>query len=435
MPATETPAPPANANLSPAIPNPVIVGAMQSPLERAYANASQPLQSAMPASGTDDSAARLEAARASDRGERAPLAPRDNTPNNRSEQDRAEFERKQGDTLQMRQKPNAAQRRRADDWETIKSERDNLRAERDALNARLNGGGGTGANSPNGTPNPVTGATPSATPFNIAEHEEFKKLKAERDTYYEEIKHVRVEADPEFRAKFDGKRDAAIRLAKGAARAGGDEVAKILAISDPDLRASRLAEQIKDYSEGTRQQIIAANAALTATDVERQIEIETRKATWEHTKAARDQSEAAKWQQRTAKLDNEFNSVLSEWSDPDPTKGMPFLIDDKVRERVVPAARQVFSGEANPRQLAQAALQSALFPEVVRMAQAAYAEIERINGSNDRYRSSYPGSEQGAYVDHGSQQPPPPINPTSVDGRFLTGLEAARARDMGNGRY
>lgn len=414
------------------LPNPVI-GAMQSPLERAYANASQPRESAMPASGQpDDAVARLEAARAQDRGERPLLAGRDNTPNNRSEADRAEFERTQQPSLKMRPNPNEAQRRRADDWNSLKSERDKLRKDLEAARAgQMQPGGGIGAVSPNGSLKSVTGAAsqPAAAITDITAHEEFKKLKAERDAYYEEIKHVRVEADPEFRAKFDGKRDAAIRLAKGAARTGGEEVAKILAISDPDLRASRLAEQIKDYAEGTKQQIIAANAALTASDVERQIEIETRKATWEHTKASRAQSESTQWQQRVAKMDNEFQGVLGEWSDPE--KGMPFLIDDAVKNRVVPEARKIFGGESDPKQLAQASLKAALFPEVLRGWQQALQELERVNGTADRYRSSYPGVDSSGYNGYDTgRTPPPPINPTSVDGHFLQGLEAARARDM-----
>lgn len=406
---------------------------MQSPLERAYANATQPLQSAMPANGTSDPAADLLAARAQDRGERAPLAPALNTPNNRSEADRAEFERTQAATLKMRPNPNEAQRRRSQDWDTLKTERDNYRKELESLRAGSVQSGGTGAQAPNGSPKSVSGVAAQLPVTDITAHDEYKKLKAERDAYYEEIKHVRVEADPEFRAKFDGKREAAIRLAKGAARAGGDEVAKILAISDPDQRASRLAEQIKDYSEGTRQQIIAANAALTATDVERQIEVETRKATWEHTKASRQQNEASQWQQRVAKMDNEFASVLGEWSDPE--KGMPFLIDDAVRDRVVPAARQVFSGESDPKQLAQAALKAALFPEVVKMARDAYLEIERMQGTADRYRSAWPGSDNGNYTDPSAARTASSINSTSIDGHFNEGLAAARARDMKGSSY
>lgn len=410
------------------LPNPVI-GHMQSPIERAYANATQPLQSAMPANGASENLATgLEAARAADRGERAQLSPRDNTPNNRSEQDRISYEQSQN---QLKMRPR--EKRVAADWDTVNKDRDNLRRELETLRAASVKSGGTGALAPDGFVKPVSGAAAplTLTEADVKNHPAFKALKEKHDSYYEEIKHVRVEADPEFRAKFDGKREAAIRLAKGAARTGGEEVAKILAINDPELRASRLAEQVKDYSEGVKQQIFAANSAITVADVERQIEIETRKATWEHTKASRDQSAQSQWQQRVAKMDNEFSSVLGEWSDPE--KGMPFLIDDAVKTRVVPEARKIFGGESDPKQLAKASLKAALFPEILRGWQQALQELERVNGSNDRYRSSYPGADTGGYngySDNGGRAPVGAINPTAVDGRFLDGLAAARARDM-----
>jgi hypothetical protein len=213
----------------------------------------------------------------------------------------------------------------------------------------------------------------------------------------------------------------------------GDDIERILKINDPDVRQSQLAERIKDFSEGSKQRIIAANAALVTVDVEREMEIQSRKASWEATKSQREQSDQSKLAQQMRGMEREFDAVYAKWSDPD--TGMPFLYDEAVRKRVEPLARQVFNGNTTAKEMAEATLKAAMFPEVVRSWQHALAELERLQGSNNAYRSSYPGSDAGGFT-NGNQRDDGrvvPINHLTYDRPFAEGLEAARQRDAANG--
>ena len=342
----------------------------------------------------------------------------------------------QGEPLLQSRSQRQQKNLRANDWKTVTSENDQLRARLAELE-RNNGQLPAGIQ-PNGQPtqqpqqqNNQGGAVTG----DIKSHPDYAALKAERDTFYEEIKHVRVEADPEFRAKFDTKREAAIRIAKSVAGGAGDDIARILAINDPDVRQSQLADRIKDFSEASKQRIIAANAALVTVDVEREMEIQSRKASWEATKSQREQSDQSKLAQQMKGMEREFDAVYAKWSDPD--TGMPFLYDEAVRKRVEPLARQVFNGNTTAKEMAEATLKAAMFPEVVRSWQHALAELERLQGSNAAYRSSYPGSDAGGFTGNGSQHNNGnvvPINHLTYDRPFASGLEEARARDAAGRR-
>lgn len=375
----------------------------------------------------------LDAARANDRAStqaantQQPLQP----PANQQQQPAATNQ--QGEPLLQSRTQRQQKNLRANDWKTVTGENETLRARLAEL--ERNNGQQPAGMQPNGQPTQSQQvAQPQAA--DIKTHADYVALKQERDAFYEEIKHVRVEADPEFRAKFDTKRDAAIRIAKSVAGGAGDDIARILAINDPDVRQSQLADRIKDFSEGSKQRIIAANAALVGVDVEREMEIQSRKASWEATKGQREQSEQARVAQQMRGMEREFDAVYAKWSDPE--TGMPFLYDDKVRARVEPLARQVFNGNTTAKEMAEATLKAAMFPEVVRSWQHALAELERLQGSNAAYRSSYPGSDNGGYANGNGQQREngtvAPINHLGYDRPFANGLEEARARDAAANR-
>lgn len=408
------PAPPINPVLPPGV-------EFVSRLERQnQINANTPLQppdptmDAPPELYQDDgaSARALEQARARDlqtANARQGAQPANADQQQQSDQPAANLRRRGGQSQQ-------AQQRRAQDWEALRAKADEaatLRAEVERLKAGL-----PGNLNPDGTTQ--TAAQQQST-YDIAADPRYKALQAERDTFYEEIKHVRVEADPEFRAKFDAKREAALRVARSVAGAAADDIARILAINDPDLRASQLAERIKDFGEGSKHKIMAANAALAAIDVEREIEVTTRKATWDITQKQRQQQQAAQRQQHASVLDRDFNDVLAKWDK------MPlFEIADK--GRAIADARRIFSGESDGPALAEASLKASLFNDVLSMATQAYKEIDALRSSLARYGASMPGADygnsQGSYA-----QADQPISSTTLDHSFASRLESVRAAD------
>jgi len=323
----------------------------------------------------------------------------------------------------QRQQKKEQQARRAENWNALHASKEEALARVATLEAEI-----IAARGGNGSAAPLE---IEKLPFEqLLKHPEVKKYKEERDTFYEEVKHTRVEADPEFKAKFDSKRDAAIRAAKQVSGAAGEEIAKILNLVDPDVRRHALAERVTsgNFSESTRNKILMAAGAIDAIEFEKSLEIESRKATWEQTQAGRAQQQAAQYASRVAKLDSEFNDVVTRWADPE--KGMPFVLNNK--DEVIRNARQIFGGETSAAALADAAMRAAVLPEVIKMAQMGYAEVNRLNEQLARYTGVYPSDAGEASV------PPPARNgsATSADifnaayiNDFDSRLKAAQSAD------
>lgn len=432
--------PDAPAIIPPPAFNPVI-GPVLSMVEREAQRATgQPLPQQLPHApangGVSDPAFndRLNAARNADRSSISMPAPASQQSSQQQQQPPAQAAN--GEPLLQPRSQRQQKNLRSADWEAKNQQINQLQQQ---LSELQRNNGQQPAFQPNGQPSaPPPLAQSQQQPlvqYDIEKDPRYVELKQKHDTYYEEIKHVRVEADPEFRAKFDTKRDAAIRIAKSVAGGAGDDIARILGINDPDVRQQQLADRIKDFSEGSKQRIIAANAALAGVDVEREIEIQSRKAQWESTKAQREQSNQQQLAQSMQKMDREFDAVAASWSDPD--NGVPFMYDQNVRARVEPIARQFFSGSSTPRQLAEASLKAALFPELIRSYMHTFTELERVQASNNAYRSSYPGSDagggySGTRTGDSSNGAATTINPTIYDRGFADRLEAARSNDAAN---
>lgn len=429
-PLTQPPGPPPGT--PPPTFNPVL-GPITSAIERDMARQQAAQSAALPPAqqGNPVFSSALDVARANDRAStqaaNTQQPPPQQRQNGQPPSDAAPTNQQGEPLLQARSQRQQKNLRNAD-WKTVTSENEQLR-NRLAELERNNGQQPAGTQS-NGQPP----SQQQTAPVDIKLHPDYAALKLERDNFYEEIKYVRVEADPEFRAKFDTKREAAVRIARSVAGAAGDDIARILQINDADVRQSQLAERIKDFSEGSKQRIIAANSALVTVDVEREMEIQSRKASWEATKGQREQTEQARVAQHMRGMEREFDAVYAKWSDPE--NGMPFLYDENVRKRVEPLARQIFNGNSTPKDMAEATLKAAMFPEVLRSWQHALAELERLQGSNNAYRSSYPGSDNGGFSDGGQRNngPVAPINHLTYDRPFADGLEAARARDAAGSR-
>lgn len=262
----------------------------------------------------------------------------------------------------------------------------------------------------------------------LFEHPELKRLKEERDIYYEEVKHTRVEADPEFRAKFDSRRDAAINIAKRSAGGAADDIAKIMQLGDSDARRAALAERLTsgNFSDASKAKIAAAVASLDALDVERELEIASRKATWEHTQASRQQQQAMQRQQREGQLNGEFEAVVNQWADPE--KGMPFVLNDP--QRVVNEARRLFSAETQPRALAEGAMKAAVMPLIMEQYMGALDEVHKLQEQVKLLGGALPMDNGSSYVPPSTpaRQVTSHLDPGYVQ-NFASALEAARAAD------
>lgn len=429
--------PDAPAIIPPPAFNPVI-GPMLSMVEReAQRTAGQPLPQqpphAPPNGGSDPAFNdRLNAARNADRSAISMPAPASHQPI----QQQQPAQSANGEPLLQPRSQRQQKNLRSADWEAKNQQINQLQQQ---LSDLQRNNGQQPAFQANGQPSaPQPSAQSQQQPpaqYDIEKDPRYVELKQKHDTYYEEIKHVRVEADPEFRAKFDTKRDAAFRVAKSVAGAAGDDIVRILSIADDDSRQAQLADRIKEFSDGSKAKLMAVNSSLITHGIEREMEIQSRKASWEARKSEREQSSQQQLVQSMQKMDREFDAVAAAWSDPD--NGVPFMYDQNVRARVEPIARQVFSGSSTPRQLAEASLKAALFPELIRSYMHALTELERVQGSNNAYRSSYPGSDagggySGTRTGDSSNGAATPINPTIYDRGFADRLEAARSNDAAN---
>ena len=426
MPDQPAPSSPPAAPAAPAAPlaNPVLPAGIpftQSAFER-HRDA-QPSGGEVPPTFSDEHAHKLEEARAADRRSQQAAATLAGRPPGQEGQPVQPQPAQQGDEplLKPRVKP---QVRRANDWETLKGDRDHWKAEYEKLQR-----GGQGISAQSGGQPSLNDIDWKGVAFDkLANHPEVQKLKQERDTFYEEVKGVRVEADPEFKAKWDARTNAVMNTVKRVAGKAAEEVTAILSDRDPDRRMAALAERIKDFGEGSKHQLIAAAAQLSAMEIERDIDVATRKATWEQTQASRQKAEQTQWSQKLASMNTEFEHVWQEACHPE--SGIPFLMDDKVKAAVLPDARRVFTGESDPRSIAKASLQAALFPHVIKAAMQAWQEVERLQAANGQYASSWPTDEGSTVPAAEGAAPVPGVNGWQYDRHFAGGVEAARQRDL-----
>lgn len=389
--------------------------------------------------GVSDFEARLAASRARDGAQQVtsrrlvepqaqqPVPPQQQQPANDPQKGNIEFRR-----------PNARTAKRAQDWQAVTATRDEALARVTSLEQELASVRGGANGQPQQQASQPQQLDYSKVPVDqlLSQHPDLKRLKEERDTFYEEVKHVRVEADPEFRAKFDSRRDAAIRVAKSVSGAAAEDVAKILAIPNGDARRAQLAERLASgtFTDSSKAKITAAVASLDALDVEREMEIASRKATWDHTQASRQQAHQQQLSQRMSKLDSEFDGVVSKWADPE--RGMPFVLNNK--DAIVASAKRIFSGESDGAALAEAAMKAAVLPDVLNLATRALQEVEKLQAQVASYTGAWP-------ADDVTGTPSTPALPDPRNGadlmnpNYVTGFEArlaqARALDArGGGR-
>lgn len=236
---------------------------------------------------------------------------------------------------------------------------------------------------------------PPTTPtgeFDISKDPRFEQLKKERDEYFDVVKLTRAEMDPEFKARFDTKRTAAINIAKFAAGGASDKIAKILEQPSSEFRDAQLAEAIKDFSDGSKAKIMAAYGQLHTIDVEKQIELETRKATWDYRQAQEQAKSQEMTKERLGQVKSAFNKELKRWQDPE--SGMPFTIPNEnnpMFKSIAAKAEEITFGRLkDDAELAQVGIKAATFDYVIQYAANLADEYETLKAHYDRVMGNQP---------------------------------------------
>jgi hypothetical protein len=326
--------------------------------------------------------------------------------------------------------------RKAKDWQALKDDfakrEASYRAEIEALR------GGKPATTPSTSAEPVSGEFDiSKLPIEkLAAHPEIAKRLKERDEYLDIVKQTHVERDPEFVAKFEPRKEAAIRAAKAVAGGAANDLAKLLAEPASEIRDERIAKLTENFSESSKRMVSAALHNLAAIDVEREGEIAARKATFEARQLDQFKQHEAKQRERQAKLDSAFDRQLAYWSDP--KEGMPFFVKkgdpkwDAEVDATVAAARDIFNGALSPEQLSDYAKWAAVAKRIFSEREELLTELQRFRDADVRWRAGTPSDVgmPGSFVET-SRGPAPynPSDPFSGSRSFVEGLEAARHSD------
>lgn len=304
-------------------------------------------------------------------------------------------------------------KRKSDNWEALKAERDTYKAELDTFKKQ-------------------TAAQPKLE--DLTKHPEYAKLKAERDEFYNIVKDVAVERDPEFNAKFEPKVEAAIKAAKFAAGGNAEKLEKLLRKESTPERDLAIEELLRDSSETTKRKVSAALMHLDQIDIERQSEIAARKANFEARQLDQFKQQEQSQRERQAKIERAFEATTKKWMDPE--EGMPLLIkrdgDEKWNREVdksLQLARDIFSGQKSEQELAQAALWASVGQKALELAQETAVELEKANAYIQKLQGVQPGD--GGYNRTASGTPAVDVtDPIQYHDTFAAGLDEARSKDF-----
>jgi hypothetical protein len=418
------------------------VGVARSPLEIANDNAlrqggSPTAPADLPTSHLDSNA--LDAARNADRAKAQAKVGQTATPAAPPTEPATPAEPSEQPTLDWKPQD----KRKAAQWDQMKQSYEQQIA---ALKAQMEG---------HPLPDASKSATPAADPqppadltkFDISKHPEFSKLKEQHDTYYDIVKSLAAERDPEFQAKFDTERNAALKQLKFAAGGAADKLEKIMSLPAGDFRDAAIEDAIKDFTTSGKARFTAALTELSRVETARNIELERRKATFETSQQQALLAQSQQSQQRQAKIQQAFEQNLQRWQDPE--EGHPFFQQregdpkwNQQVQRAVQTARDIFTGKLDENQLSQASLWAAAGPMAVQGWQEAQARIAALEARLQEFRISMPGDSAMASQPAAQAANLPSItgSPTSVVDRnyvdyFAQNIERARQADLSKKKW
>ena len=309
---------------------------------------------------------------------------------------------------------------RADQWREVNEERARLRTELEAL--KKNG----------------------ATEPDITKHPEFTKLKQQHDEYLDALKQVAVERDPEFKSKFEPRREAILSKIRQVAGGARDKLENLFKLPAGEFRDAAIEQALSEFTPTTRATVIGQLQALATVDAERDAELAGRKAMYEHNQQAAFTQQQQAAREREAKLNTALEQQIKAWSDPE--EGMPYLLpkegDEKWNrniEKRVALARSIFSGESDPANLAQAALKAAFFDMAIESDMESTMEVQKLREMYENLRGVQPGdSGLAASImttgrNDATARGASPFDRDYVN-NFASALEEARQADRANAR-
>lgn len=266
-----------------------------------------------------------------------------------------------------------------------------------------------------------------------------KALKEELKQYRELVRDVAIEKDPAFKQRFEPREKTAIEAAKLAA---GDKGAKLetLLKSPPSPWRDEQIEAIKeDLSDSSKRRVDSALLLLDQIDLEKQSEIAMQRATFEQRQIMTASQQKEQQAAQAREMATVFENTLKTWTDP--KAGHPFFTEkegDAEHNSGVAAAKalakEIFSGNMSPEDLARAALWGASGDKILKGWQTAVARAEKAEKALAKIRGNQPGDgRNGSPETEEVTAGPSPGTPGYM--KWLNGeLKARQERDMASRR-
>lgn len=287
-------------------------------------------------------------------------------------------------------------------------------------------------------------------PFDqLVTHPEVAKLKKERDEFFEDVRLIRTEKDPEFVAKFTAQREGVIKNLKfSVGGTGFEKIDKLLAEPASPYRDERIEQAMDGWKDATKARVHAAIATLDQVEFSRSAEAAQRAASWESRQANAYRESEQRREHQQAQIQQIFENQLAQWQDPQ--NGMPYYqkTGDPRQDAVVDAnvglARQILAGNQTPEQLARYAMWAASAQRIYQQNEALMVELQKFQQQDTRFRESFPSTgpagwsvaEQQRQSANGHAFPATwnPADPFAGAAAFEQGLEAARQAEFSRGR-
>lgn len=262
--------------------------------------------------------------------------------------------------------------------------------------------------------------------------EEVKRLRDEHKQYKELLRDVAIERDPEFKARYQTKSQAAIEAATQAAGDNGEKLAKLLALPSTPWRDEQIDKLTEGLSASSKRRVEAALVTLEQVDVARQAEIAERRATFEAKQSELTSTQQQREAAQRAQLDGVFDKVKSEWTEKHPFFA-PREGDDQHNQQVqqsLALAKEIFNGQMSPEDLVAASFWAASGPVVLDGWMKERAAREAAEKQLDRLRGVQPGGERADSPKGEEAAQAAPTGNFATDLRsFNRGLKEAQGRD------
>lgn len=259
-----------------------------------------------------------------------------------------------------------------------------------------------------------------------------EEMRKQVDQYREIVKGLAIERDPEFQKAFQPKEKAAIDAAVQAAGDKGDKLGKLLAAPRSDWRDEQVSKILEDLPASGKRRAEAALMVLEQVDVERTAEIARRRATFEESQSAFTASQQQRDAARAKMMDEAFQETEKNWK-----LNHPFFVEKKGDDahnaevaNSIALAKAIYSGDLEPKELAQASMWAASGERVLKGWQAAIKRAEEAEKALDKIRGVQPGGgREDAQHEEGGERPPDPTSPQYL--KWMNNkMREAQAKDI-----